>query len=199
MSRIEITPTGRRLFVADGLDGRVYVLAATLQEARLRAAGSAPASDKQVRDFLSELALETTRDLVSRLDVSRQTLHHWRRRAGLSSPPDLVTRRFGSAAILEALRAGASIVETARAAGCSESTARRIAREANVRPAKARAYPFEEELVDFARGKNWTEIAAILGRSENAARAWIYARPELARAVRAVMVRRAPGRKVAKC
>lgn len=199
---IRLAPNGRRLFVSDGVSGRNYVLAETTLAARLLEPGAVAASDAQVRDFLSELGDESTSELVRRLRVSRQTLHHWRRRAGLRSAPAPTRGLLSLArdrAILDAIRDGASVVEAARAAGCSESTVRRIARAANVKPAPLNPYPADAELVELARGKTWTDLAAALGRRETAARAWIYARPKLARAVRAVMVRRAPEGKGSKC
>lgn len=197
MSRVRITPHGRRLFVADGVSGRVYVLASTTVAARLLEPTAVAASNAQVGDFLRDVADVPTSELASRFRVSRQTIHHWRRRAAIKSPPP--SSRVDTVAILDQLRAGASVLSVSRSSGWSESTIRRVARTARVRPAPVNPYPTAEELVELARGKTWTDLAAALGRCLKTVRAWIYARPNLARSVRAVMVRRAPERRAHEC
>ena len=194
MNRLLKAPHGRRLFVAHRLDGRTFVLAASLREAFTLDAGVRPVSDEEVSEFLAEFATGTTGETCRALDVSRQTLHLWRKRAGVPAPPVSVSRRIEPESVVALLRGGASVEETAARSRCHVSTVRRMAREAGVALPPRPEYPPDAELLALAAGRTWQELAAALGRRTTAARAYVYARPELARALRAVMARKAPGR-----
>lgn len=192
MNRVVIRPRGRRLFVSND-NGGAFILAATLLEARLEEPGARYATAEDVRAFLETLDAEPTAEIARRLDVSRQTLHHWRRRAGVGKPPATDTPL--ARAVLAQLRDGLTTEEIAARVGCASSTVRRIAREAGKPRRRPCSYPPDDEIVVMAAGKTWPDLAAALGRQLTVARAYIYARPNLARAVRAVMVLSAPGKK----
>lgn len=81
---------GARLFVSVGLDPtdptiqtiRRYVLARSRRLARLLEPDAEVATDADVRAFLESVVREkTTPEACADLGVSRQTLHHWRKRA----------------------------------------------------------------------------------------------------------------------
>lgn len=76
---------GARLFVVTGLDPqsmRRYVLASSRRLAQLLEPGAECATDADVRAFLESVVREkTTAEVCADLGVSRQTLHHWRKRA----------------------------------------------------------------------------------------------------------------------
>lgn len=189
MSRIRYAGPGRRLFVATHHDGaRTFVLAESVLVARGLEPTARAATDADVRSFLDEHALGPTEDVTTRLSVSRQTLFHWRRRAGMAAPARSDRAR---SEIVDCLREGLRVEVIAKRCDRHPTTIRRIARETGV-VIERNDYPPDVELVELARGNDWSEVAKRLRRSVNTTRAFVYKRPELARAMRAVMARKAP-------
>jgi len=133
-------------------------------------------------------------DVAAGLGVTPAALRSWRKRAGVKGRAHHV--QLAQQRALRAVKRGATFAEAAAAEGLNRSALGRVGRAMGLASARARKPPLDEpELVRQAAGRTWPELAAIVDRSMSGLRNFVYSRPTLARALRAVMVRRMPRRK----
>lgn len=176
--------TGRRLFVASNRP-RVFVLAGSVAEARALEPMIEPASPADVARFLElHVSGRSTHEVTRDLGISRQALHVWKNRvrATLAPPPSI--RQL----VVERVMRGETAEEIGSALNRTRETICRIARQAGV-PVKRNGYPTDAEMIALATGRTWSQLAATLNRNLRTIRAYVYARPTLAREMRAVMRR----------
>ena len=174
----------RRLFAACA--GQRFVMATTLADAE--ATLGEPARWPTVEDLRQLLASQTQQQLRDSLGISRQALHAWRLRAGVA-PERRRSNRAERAQLL--LAEGHSTEAVAEQLAAHPRTVRRWAKSAGIQLRSKKMA--DADLVALAKGKTWQQLAEASGKTLHALRRRVYASPDLARAMRAVMVRKAPG------
>jgi len=176
--------TGRRLFAVKKRP-RAFVLAGTTSEAKALEPTAEPASPADVARFLElYVSGRQTADVTKELGISRQALHVWKGRAGADLDPAPSIRQL----VVERVKRGETAQEIGSALNRTRETICRIARQAGV-PVKRNGYPTYAEMIAMATGRTWSDLAAMLKRNLRTIRGYVYARPNLARELRAVMRR----------
>lgn len=186
-----------KLFVATADDTLLFFMAHSLWDALVINKGARVPNPEEMSVFVADnkVAERSMSDVGRQFGVTKQTVLNWRRKAGIPKEEQPERRR----AIVEAAVAcgeidPAAIRKISEQFGVSPSTVERYCRLAEVKRKKivSRRRPSDKELVTLAMNKTWPEFANAAGLSINYLRAYVYARPELARAVRVMLVRNAP-------
>lgn len=186
-----------RLFVSNGSDGVVYFFANTIWEALVSEPTARVPTAQEMLEFVTRhnIGNRTMSDVGAQFGVSKQTVLNWKRKAGVPAQVKIAKRKAITDAVIALGEADIEgIKRIAEQFGVSASTVDRYCRVADVKRKKfvSRRRPSDKQLIVEAVNKTWTELARHLGLSLNYLRGYVYKRPELARALRVVMVRDAP-------
>lgn len=200
----------RRLYVAYQGDDLTYCTAESIAEAREILGIMARTPDPDDLRIVWKLAkLDTLSSAKVRelFGVSRQTVDNWWRKAGGKTSKGELRRRSErvnmerEARIRQVLhklkRANQRIVATdvAKMANTSLDMVRHVADKMQLELSSWHRRPSDAELIELAKGKTWPELAAATGLRLSTLRSYIYARPELSKAIREVRAARTCGPK----
>lgn len=191
--------TTNRLYVAGHGNYMVFTLATCLNEAKgtLGIDCRTPDSD-DIRNFwkISGIANMTTKERLEKFNVSRQTVHHWRKKGGedLKKRSDIVReeREKRIVAIIKK-HPDKGVEAIAELANACTSTVRKVAAARGLKLASVKKMPSDDELVQLATGRTWREFAEAVGLKLATLRNHIYTRKELAERIRQVRKRAAMG------
>lgn len=125
------------------------------------------------------------------LGCSRQTVHNWRKRGGGDIPTRTLMREASrNQRIRKVLAESPSEELTPRTiateAKSNDRNVKAYAKRAGIKLGVWRKRPSDEQLVELQRDRTWWELAEVVGLKLSTLRLYIYARPELAAAMKAV-------------
>jgi len=181
----------RRLYVAGSGKGLVFCLADNKEMAQITLGPGYRAPDPDDLRIvwrmakLDEMSGEQAQQL---LGISRQTLSNWWHKAGGKG---VLRRRSDHQVemrlqmIRDAIRENpkTSAARLSRKLGVAVATIKQVAQELGVQLRGVRKRPTDEELIELARGRTWREFADASEMKLSSLRAYIYANPELSRAI----------------
>jgi len=181
----------RRLYVAGSGKGLVFCLADNKEAAQITLGPGYRAPDPddlRIVWRMAKLDEMSGLQVQQMLGISRQTLSNWWHKAGGEG----VLRRRSEhqvdarlQMIRDAIRENSTISAAmlARKLGVAVVTIRQVAQELGVQLRRVRKRPTDEELIEMARGRTWRELADASEMTLSALRAYIYANPELSKAI----------------
>lgn len=181
-----------RLFVAGYGEERQWCMAMKLSEAKEKLGPETRAADDDDCRFVYHSArmwAYTPERIKAELGCSRQTVDSWRRRAGRDAPTRTKeTELQRSLKVRQAIAAGqaSSVLELSEASGAHYRTAKKFAGREDMTFSKWKRRPSDEKLVELQKGRTWWELAEVTGLTLSTLRQYIYSRPELAKAMKAV-------------
>lgn len=131
----------------------------------------------------------TAKEIQDRFHVSRQTVANWRARGGdglmTASEHKMRVKVEAAQKALTSIEQP-SAAQVAAVANLSIKLARQMANKLGVKLRGHRRMPSDEQLIELQRGCTWQELAAKSGMRLSTLRTYIYARPALSEAMRAV-------------
>lgn len=170
-----------------------YVMAETKAEATkvFGATARLPDSDDMRRIwFENHLHEKDTEAIQAMFGISRQALSLWRQKAGADVPRyrDHMAQQTRDNIRL-ALNPSKSAAEIAEELGTTSTLVREIAeQEGVVLPQKHVKKPSDPEIVKLAKGRTWRQLAEACNVTVQTLQHYIYAKPELAKQVKANIV-----------
>lgn len=200
----------RRLYVAWQGDELNYCTAESIEDARATLgimARTPDPDDLRLVWKLAKLDKLSSAEVRERFGVSRQTVDNWWRKAGGKTSKGELRRRSERVnmdrearvrqVINKLKKTNGRVVATdvARLANTSIDLVRHVADKMQVELASWQRRPTDEELIELAKGRTWPELAEATGLRLSTLRSYIYARPELSKAIREVRVSRTCGPK----
>lgn len=181
-----------RLYVSGSGETFRFVTAKNMMSARRKIGVGArtPNADDCRRVWLQGKIYELSEaELQKKYHVGRQTAAQWRYKGGEDLPTASEHKmRTKVEAVYAALTSMSkpSALAVADAANTSAKLARIMAEKMGVPLRSRRRMPSDEELIELQRGCTWQELAIKTGLRLCTLRSYIYARPELSDAMRAV-------------
>lgn len=182
----------KRLYVSGSGDKFRFVTASTIKAARKRIGVNAhTASDEECREvwLRGRLYEMTSKELQKKFQVTRQAVANWRQRGGADLPTcaeHQLKRKLEALhmALVEMKHPSAN--ELAEVAHTSPHLAHEMAKRLGIVLRGHRRMPSDEELVELQRDCTWQELAAKTGMRLSTLRNYIYKKPELSKALKAV-------------
>lgn len=190
-----------RLYVSGSGSFTKWATANTLQEAQQKLGPTTrTADDDDCRAvWMTERVFEMSeQEIREKFGVTRQTADLWRRRGGSDLPMRQGNHSIRAVRrILKALdddlgnsKTKFRIMKDARV---SAKTVEAFAEKMNYQLAPSKRRPSDEELIELQRGRTWHELANVVGIKLCSLRHYVYSKPELSKALRAVRASRTSG------
>lgn len=188
----------RRLYVYGVGDSMIYCTASSREEAQAQLGVDVRCPDPDdVRNFwrLARVSELTGQEIREQFGVSRQTICNWWHKAGGGDLPrradHLEKERTDKLRKVLLTMQDKSATGVARKTNVTVSRVRKLAQDMGISLDKWQRRPSDAQLIEMAKGRTWMEFADAVGLRLSTLRTYVYARPELAKAIREV---RAPAR-----
>lgn len=177
----------RRLYCAGSGADRRYCIATSNTAASdfLRAEEARMPTEEDVRFFWNEhrLSERPSREVALEFGVSHQTVCNWRMKAK-EQPYRVAVQEGLHEMIAKELVPGATVRAVSERLGVGPTAVQRVAKAIGFVPPKRSKRPSDDEIIRLSEGRTWRELTQACGVSLAALRNYVYAKPELAQAIR---------------